>query len=69
MKGGNLYALASILGHSDPKMTLDRYAHLSQEFIAEQRRVMDAPLYAPGNNGHRMDTEGAFRRTPDSLTR
>ena len=25
MKGGNLYALAQILGHSNPKMTLDRY--------------------------------------------
>lgn len=41
MKGGNLYALAQILGHSNPKMTLDRYTHLSPEFINEQRRVMD----------------------------
>jgi hypothetical protein len=47
MKGGNIYALAQILGHSNPKMTLDTYAHLSPEYINEQRRVMDAPMYAP----------------------
>jgi integrase len=41
MKGGNIYALAKILGHASPKMTLDRYAHLSPEFIQEQRAVMD----------------------------
>ena len=41
MKGGNLYALAMILGHSNPKITIDRYAHLSPEFVNEQRRVMD----------------------------
>jgi integrase len=46
MKGGNIYALAKILGHSNPKMTLDRYAHLSPEFVNEQRRVMDLPTYA-----------------------
>jgi integrase len=51
MKGGNIYALAKILGHSSPKMTLDRYAHLSREFINEQRRVMDAPSYAPSTRG------------------
>jgi len=45
MKGGNIYALAKILGHSNPKITLDRYAHLSPEFIQEQRRVMDSPAY------------------------
>jgi hypothetical protein len=45
MKGGNIYALAKILGHASPKMTLDRYAHLSPEFINDQRRVMDAPTY------------------------
>jgi integrase len=47
MKGGNLYALAKILGHKNPKITIDRYAHLSPQFVAEQRRVMDAPMYAP----------------------
>ncbi len=34
-----------ILGHSNPETTLDRYAHLSPEFIHEQRGVMDAPIY------------------------
>jgi integrase len=51
MKGGNIYALAKILGHSSPKMTLDRYAHLSREFIDEQRRIMDAPAYESRLNG------------------
>jgi len=52
MKGGNIYALAIMLGHSSPKMTLDRYAHLSPEFIDEQRRVMDRKTYSPVSNGH-----------------
>jgi hypothetical protein len=47
MKGGNLYALSQILGHSNPKMTLDRYTQLSPEFISEQWSVMDAPAYVP----------------------
>jgi integrase len=51
MKGGNIYALAKILGHANPKMTLDRYAHLSQEYIAEQHAVMDRASYR-----HQMDT-------------
>jgi len=46
MKGGNLYALAKILGHASPKITLDDYAHLSPQFVSDQRRVMDAPAYA-----------------------
>ena len=46
MKGGNVYALAKMLGHANPKMTIDRYAHLSQEFIQEQQRVMDKPIYS-----------------------
>jgi integrase len=48
MKGGNLFALAKILGHSNPKTTLERYAHLSAEFIADQRRVMDSPAFNSG---------------------
>jgi hypothetical protein len=52
MKGGNLYALAKILGHSNPKMTLDRYTRLSPEFVNVQRRVMDRTFA----NGHQMDT-------------
>ncbi|MGH9574727.1 MAG: hypothetical protein ACRD40_14510 [Candidatus Acidiferrales bacterium] len=47
MKGGNIYALAKILGHANPKMTIDRYAHLSQEFINERRSVIDRAAYAP----------------------
>jgi integrase len=42
MKGGNLYALSMILGHSSPKMTLDRYTHLSPAFVNDQRRIMDS---------------------------
>jgi hypothetical protein len=30
-----------------PVNTLDRYAHLSPEFVQEQRAVMDAPVRAP----------------------
>lgn len=61
MSGGDLYALAKILGHSNPKMTIDRYAHLSPEFIQRQQGVMNA-MYAPTRNGnrHQMDTEGRF---------
>jgi integrase len=49
MKGGNLYALAMILGHSNPKITIDRYAHLSPEFVQAQRAVMDR-AYSPATN-------------------
>jgi len=41
MKGGNLFALAEILGHNKPTTTLKTYTHLSPEFVNEQRRVMD----------------------------
>jgi len=27
-------------------MTLDNYAYLSPEFVNDQRRVMDAPIFA-----------------------
>jgi hypothetical protein len=46
-KGRNIYALAKILGHANPKMMVDRYAHLSPEFIAEQRAVMDRGAHLP----------------------
>lgn len=52
MKGGTLYALAIILGHSSPKITIDRYAHLSPEFI-KQRRVMDRTCSHAANAGMR----------------
>lgn len=54
MKGGNIYALAKLMGHSNPKMTIDRYAHLSPEFIQEQQRVMDKPAYTAVST--RIDT-------------
>ena len=47
MKGGDVYALARILGHSNPLVTIDRYAHLLPEFVNAQRRVMDR-TYSPG---------------------
>jgi integrase len=65
MRGGNLYALAMILGHSNPKITIDRYAHLSPEFVIEQRRVMDRTCSSAGN-GLRRDTK-AFSATSRSL--
>ena len=51
MKGGQLYALSSILGHRDLKMT-QRYAKLSPEYMDSQRDRMDtiwtpAPIPAP----------------------
>lgn len=59
MRRGDLYALAKILGHKNPKITIDRYAHLSPEFIQAQRGAIDAMYAIPASNGHRMDTEGA----------
>jgi integrase len=51
MKGGQLYALSSILGHKDLKMT-QRYAKLSPEYMDSQRDRMDtiwtpAPIPSP----------------------
>jgi hypothetical protein len=57
MKGRNIYALAVILGHANPKMTLDRYAKLSPEYIRSLRAVMDRKPYEPEGNGHQMDTK------------
>jgi integrase len=57
MKGGDIYALSKIMGHANPKMTLDRYAHLSPEYMRAQRAVMDRKLYETQSNGHRMDTK------------
>lgn len=67
MKGGNISALAKILGHASPKMTLDRYAHLSPEFIAEQRAVMDRGTYAPTGNGHQMNTNAVSGNRDDRV--
>ncbi len=62
MKGGDLYALAEILCHSNPKITLDRYAHLSPEFVQAQRGVIDAMYLGSTKNGHQMDTAAVRRR-------
>lgn len=56
MNRGDLYALAEILGHSNPKITIDRYAHLAPEFIQKQRGVMDAMYSGASRNGQSMDT-------------
>ena len=43
MKNGNVFALSKILGHRNPMMTVNRYSHLSQKYIDEQKSIMDAP--------------------------
>jgi integrase len=65
MRRGDLYALAEILGHSNPKITLDRYAHLSPEFIQAQGVVIDAMYSNLARNGQSIDTEAvsAVRRS------
>lgn len=39
MKGGNLYDLQKLMGHSDVKTT-ERYAHLSPEFLVRQTELV-----------------------------
>lgn len=57
MKGGNLYALAVILGHANPAITLKVYAKLSPEFLRSQVATMDRKLFESEPSGKRMDTE------------
>jgi integrase len=57
MNGGNVHALAKILGHSNPIMTLSRSAHLSADYIREQRAFMDRKPQKTVRSGYRMDTE------------
>ena len=59
MRRGDLYALAEILGHSNPKITLDRYAHLSPEFVQAQRGIIDAMYSTSPAHGHLVDTRAA----------
>ena len=56
MRRGDLYALAKILGHSNPKITLDRYAHLSPEFVHAQRSIMDRMYTKTGADRQQMDS-------------
>jgi integrase len=66
MRRGDLYALAKILGHRSPQITLDRYAHLSPEFVHAQRGIMDA-MYAGGSaNRHQTDTVEKNQTASDS---
>jgi hypothetical protein len=46
MKAGQLYALSSILGHKDLKMT-QRYAKLCPEYMDSQQDRMDT-IWTPG---------------------
>ena len=46
--GAAVYALAKILGHSDAKVTIDRYAPLSREYVQRQRGVIDGMYSAEG---------------------
>ncbi len=55
------------MGHANPKMTLDRYAHLSPEYTRAQTAVMDRKLCQAENNGYRMDTERVSRERADTL--
>jgi integrase len=57
MSGGNVHALAKILGHANPVMTLGRYAHLSGDYIREQAAFMDRKPRESEGSGYRMDTE------------
>ncbi|MGD0306534.1 MAG: tyrosine-type recombinase/integrase, partial [Candidatus Acidiferrales bacterium] len=66
MRRGDLYALAKILGHSNPKITLDRYAHLSPEFVHAQRGIMDQMYTTGKTNRQQMDTVHKNRRNADS---
>ena len=59
MAGGNIYALAKVLGHANASMTLGRYAHLSPQYINEQRLVMDRM----NSNRQQMDSKAASAGT------
>jgi integrase len=66
MGGGDIYALAKILGHKNPKVTIDRYAHLSPAFVQAQSRIMDGMYKNSDTDGHFMDTVQKNRRVEDS---
>lgn len=66
MRRGDLYALAKILGHSNPKITLDRYAHLSPEFVHAQRSIMDGMYTGVGADRQQMDTVRKNQRVSNS---
>jgi integrase len=55
MRGGNIFDLSKILGHSSVEMTSKRYAHLKPEYLSEQIKIKDfrpdSSKLAPGNLG------------------
>jgi len=66
MRRGDLYALAKIVGHSNPKITFDRYAHLSPEFVHAQHGIMDQ-MYTGGRaDRQQMDTVRKNQTVSDS---
>lgn len=67
MKGGNLYALAVILGHANPVMTLKVYAKLSPEFIHSQVATMDRKIFEAATS-QRMDTERVSGEREDRVS-
>jgi integrase len=70
MKDGNVYALAKMLGHANPTMTLQTYAHLSPAFVAEQRSIMSRRAYVGAQfNGHQTDTTGKNTTRDEIISR
>jgi integrase len=51
MRGGNIFTLSEILGHSSVEMTSKRYAHLSKEYLEDSIGIInfdsDSPNLAP----------------------
>jgi integrase len=66
MGGGDIYALAKILGHKNPKVTIDRYAHLSPAFVQAQSGIMDGMYKNSDTDRHFVDTVQKIRRVEDS---
>lgn len=51
MKGGNIYTLQKLLGHSSVVMTM-RYAHLSQGHLASEMAVFESAIPVPPSVPH-----------------
>jgi hypothetical protein len=62
MRGAALRAVAELLGHQSPKMTM-RYAHLSPGFLAAEVSLLDEPTVASVSDRHTTHpmTNGAER--------
>lgn len=55
MCGGNIYALAKILGHSNIKMT-ERYSHLSPDFLTRTMETVGERLSTCAHKMHKSST-------------